>query len=128
MRRMPKRIIVTALQPLHYEGRSHVPGSVFEATPVDAASLTYRRKAKLGGQLAGGTVPEHPSITRRVEPLAEFRSPSPALPTAETPVETVNTPPATSAPEEPPSPRGRRGRTYQRRDMVAEPPTNDSGE
>lgn len=129
---MAKRITVTALQPLHYEGRSHVPGSVFTASPVDAASLKYRRKVRLGGQLSGGTVPEHPSITRRMEPVEGFRasaSSAPEQPPSEPVDDTAQLPsaelPGDSHPTEPASTpaRGRRGRTYQRRDMVAEPPT-----
>lgn len=130
---MAKRITVTALQPLHHEGRSHVRGAVFTATPVDAASLKYRGKVKLGGQLAGGTVPEHPSIARRMEPVAGFQTtpeapvkPEPPMPTNEDPVEPVEQPGEAPTTDDPaPATRGRRGRTYQRRDMVAEPPTGE---
>jgi hypothetical protein len=137
---MAKRITVTALKPLHYEGRSHVRGAVFTTTPVDAAALKYRGKVKLGGQLAGGTVPEHPSIARRMEPVEGFRAetpeapvkPEPPMPPAEEPVETVEQPgEAPTSNEKPTAPTpGRRGpsvprRTYQRRDMVAEPPTGE---
>jgi hypothetical protein len=131
---MAKRITVTALKPLHHEGRSHVRGAVFTTTPVDAAALKYRGKVKLGGHLAGGTVPEHPSIARRMEPVAGFQTtpetpvkPEPPMPTTEEPVEPVDQPVDTSGSEAdpPPAPRGRRGRTYQRRDMVAEPPTGE---
>lgn len=170
---MAKRITVTALQPLHHEGRSHVPGSVFTTTPVDAASLKYRRKVKLGGQLSGGTVPEHPSITQRMEPVGGFERdlggrPSIAsddvvsalqnsdraleahesaviaaigektdreMPTSDvpSPEQQVEHSPDRTLREQrdepavaPTPPRGRRGRTYQRRDMQAESTGSDS--
>lgn len=143
---MATRITVTATKPLYYEGRSHVRGSVFTATPVDAAALKYRGKAKLGGKLptsnsqpptsnpSGSTVPEHPSITRRLEPVKGFSEPEtptkpePPMPANEAPVEQVPDAPAsapTPEPEEPRTPR-RGGRAYRRRDMQAE--TSDTGE
>lgn len=67
---MPKRITVTALKPVQYDGRSHVRGAVFTTTPIDAASLKYRGLVKFGGELraaSGSTVPDHPSISRRLE-------------------------------------------------------------
>lgn len=169
-----KRITVTALQPVHYGGRSHVRGSVFTTTPIDAASLKYRGKVKLGGQLAGGTVPEHASITQRMEPVEGFHGDQghqggrtsvasddvasalqnsdralaahasalidaiventdremtagdpPRVPDTDQPVEYVPDKATRDERAEPPAApaRGRRGRTYQRRDMVAEPPT-----
>lgn len=131
---MAKRITVTAIKPLHYEGRSHVRGSVFEASPVDAAALKYRGKAKLGGKIqtsnlrpptsnaSGSTVPEHPSITRRMEPVPGFEppqtpaNPEPPAPATEEPVERVHDAPAS----EPEQPARRGGRHYRRRDMQAD--------
>lgn len=133
-----RRITVTAVKPVHYDGRSHVRGAVFTATPVDAASLKYRGLVKLGGQLAGGSVPEHPSITRRMEPVAGFRqtptpeppvtpvTPDPPMPTNEEPIEQPAGESIEGDHQDEPArtPRGRRGGrgTYQRRDMNAEPP------
>lgn len=138
---MAKRITVTAIKPLHHEGRSHVRGSVFTTTPVDAASLKYRGFVKLGGQLAGGTVPEHPSITRRMEPVKGFEppapepavTPDPPMPTTETPVEQPAGELVESDHQDEPArtPRGRRagrGGTYNRRDMNAQPPNGDAAE
>lgn len=133
---MPKLITVTALKPLMYQGRSHVPGSVFTATPVDAASLKYRGLAKLGGQLSGGTVPEHQSITRRMETVEGFQhgapsaeKPEPPMPANEQTVEQLPAAEHVAEADVPRTGRSRRGRgTYNRRDMNAEPPTNDTGE
>lgn len=138
---MAKRITVTALRPLLHEGRSYVRGSVFTATPVDAASLKYRGKVKLGGQLSGGMVPEHPSVARRMEPVNGFQAdaspevgsgkPEPPTLTNEETVEQVEQSidaPADATPadaaESAPAPRGRRSRAYQRRDMQAEEPNS----
>lgn len=132
---MSKRITVTALKPVQYDGRSHVRGAVFTATPVDAAALKYRGKVKFGGQL---TQPAAAAATvERATPV-----PGPARAPAE--VATVadsrqTEQPETSAPDEAPTepagaedtpstrparatraPRGGRG-TYNRRDMNAEP-------
>lgn len=41
-----RTITLVAKQPLTYAGRNFEAGDVFSAQPIDAAVLTYRRKAK----------------------------------------------------------------------------------
>lgn len=39
-------VALIALQPLTYQGRSIAAGEVFAVTPIEAAALTYQRKAR----------------------------------------------------------------------------------
>jgi hypothetical protein len=39
-------ITLVAREPLTYAGRDFQAGDVFEAIPIDAATLTYKRRAK----------------------------------------------------------------------------------
>ena len=41
-----RTITLVAKQPLTYAGREFQAGDVFSAAPIDAAVMTYRRKAK----------------------------------------------------------------------------------
>lgn len=50
-------IALVARESLSYAGREFQAGDVFEATPIEAAALTYKRRAMFAGKGAELTPP-----------------------------------------------------------------------
>lgn len=93
-----RMIGLVARQALTYRNRTVGAGERFEAAPIDAAVLTYRRQAVFAPR---GAQPAPP---------APVSQPTPGSPATE----------AEETEKHKRSPAKRRGRRYQRRDMVAE--------
>lgn len=96
-------IRLIARMPLTYQDRAVRPGEVFEATPIDAAVLTY------SPSLA------RPAKARFAPPGAHTCLPDPVGVTAPASTSTESEMLDEEADEKP-----RRRRTYRRRDLVAE--------
>lgn len=60
-----RTITLVAKQPLTYAGRNFEAGDVFSAKPIDAAVMTYRRKAKFADKDAPLTPEPEPETPRR---------------------------------------------------------------
>lgn len=98
---MPQpRVTVTALKALTYEDRDYRAGESFKARAIDAASLSYQRQVSL-------TRPTRTLETRALTPELQHPEPAPRRRARKTAAEDGS--PST--------------RTYQRRDLVAESPT-----
>jgi len=97
-----RTVMLTARRAFVLRGRSVQAGEVFEALPVDAAVLTYRRHADFAPAGATSTA-----------------SPASVVPAASSSSLPADLPPAAASPAEPLKPRRRR-RTYRRRDLVPE--------
>lgn len=99
---MPQpRVTVTALKALTYEDRDYRAGESFKARAIDAASLSYQRQVSL-------TRPKRTLETRALTPELQHPEPAPRRRRAR----------KTATDDGSPS-----TRTYYRRDLIAESPT-----
>lgn len=90
---MARLISLIAREALTYSGRSVGAGEVFEAAPIDAAILTYHRKAGFAKKGNAPATPAPLSVTAPAEPEPDPETTEPPL---------------------------RRRRRYRRKDMRAE--------
>jgi hypothetical protein len=58
-------ISLVAKEELTYAGRTFQAGDVFEATPIEAAALTYKRRASFAKKDATPTPEPEPAPVRR---------------------------------------------------------------